>query len=237
MPTFDADALLTLWESGIHATPARRGLLLMAAACPDATLAALLQASIGRRDAWLLQLREEWFGSRVECVVTCPACGTSIEIDFRIDGIRSASAESDHACEVTVDGTTLSLRLPTSADLLAIESCADTGNAVQRLLQRCLQAPALEACSPALLGAASAAMGMADPQGDVTLDVVCPSCAARSEPPFDIVGHLWSEFDHWAQGMLRCVHTLAARHGWSEQSILRMSAPRRQAYLQLAGAA
>jgi hypothetical protein len=56
-----------------------------------------------------------------------------------------------------------------------------------------------------------------------------------SPAPFDIVSHLWTELDAWARRMLREVHALAATYGWSEAEILRMSATRRRAYLDLIG--
>lgn len=232
--------LLKVWECGAPASPTLRGLLLMGLAWPEATRDELLQAPIGHRDARLLSVRETLFGHQVACLMDCPACSHAIQLDFQIEQVRATHALSDKVCEVEVEGRQLRFRLPCSADLLALEGCTDAVLAERALLRRCrLDAgdgatPASE-LDDALAETAASTMALADPQAEVLLDVDCPACRTRSSHLFDIVDHLWRELDHWARGLLGQVHAIAARYGWSEDSILALSRTRRQAYLDLIG--
>ena len=72
-----------------------------------------------------------------------------------------------------------------------------------------------------------------DPQADVRLNLICPSCGHGWHALFDIATYFWREIDDWAQRTLRDVHTLAMAYGWREADILGLSAWRRQAYLQM----
>jgi hypothetical protein len=232
--------LLQAWELGTQASPARRGLLLMGVALPQTDPAALLQAPIGQRDAWLLDLRETLFGSRVECLLACAGCGQQNELDFEVADIRTGHAGPGQVCTVPDGVRERRYRLPASADLLAIEGEPDVRAAEQALLWRCrldpaAGAPAPDAAPPGLLEAAGRAMSEADRQAEVLLELACPACGRPAVEVFDIVDHLWRELDHWAVGMLRKVHALASRHGWSEDAILALSPARRAAYLDLIG--
>lgn len=240
MHTLDPRNLLRVWERGVAASPARRGLLLMQLALPQVDGSALMQASIGHRDAWLLNLRETLFGADVACLLLCPACAQCIELAFRVSDIRAPHASPGERCDVRVEGVPMQFRLPTSADLLAIEGETDAAAAELLLLRRCWVArpDAAQADLPSELVpqariAAAAAMGEIDRQAEVLLDLACPACGHRNTRLFDIVDHLWRELDRWACGLLRKVHALASRYGWSEASVLGMSPARRQAYLDL----
>jgi hypothetical protein len=242
MYTSDPRELLKIWERGVHRSAVARGLLLLQAALPQADADALMQASIGHRDAWLLNLREALFGVAIECLMPCPACGQRIEVDFQVDDVRVRHALPGQVCEVEDGSRVLRFRLPTTADLLAIESEPDVASAQARLLQRCRLGDEAEpttetALVPRAHDAVERAMGEADPQAEVLLALACPACGHASLQAFDIATHLWLELDHWARGMLQKVHALACRYGWREDDILNLSPARRQAYLQMTGGA
>lgn len=242
MYTSEPRELLQIWERGVHQSAVARGLLLLQAALPQAETEALMNASIGHRDAWLLNLREALFGAGIECLMPCPACGQRIELDFQVGDVRVRHAEPGQVCEVDDGGGVLRFRLPTTADLLAIENVPDAASAQARLLQRCLIGDTAEPQAERVLvertwQAVEQAMSEADPQAEVLLALACPACAHASLQIFDIAAHLWLELDHWARGMLQKVHALASRYGWREDDILRLSPARRQAYLQLTGGA
>ncbi len=237
MHTPDATALLQVWERGLYATPAARGLLLLGCAWPWLAADALECAPIGQRDAWLLSLHETLFGRRLHCLGQCPACGERVELEFDTDDVRAPHASAGDECEPWPG---LRLRVPDSLDLLALSDLPEGADAELHLLQRC-QVAAGTADGTATLGepqreAASRALALSDAQAEVLLDMQCPACGAGFQQGFDIVLHLWGELDHWAQRMLARVHALASRYGWSEADILRMSPVRRQAYLELIGA-
>jgi hypothetical protein len=53
---------------------------------------------------------------------------------------------------------------------------------------------------------------------------------------FDIASYFWDEINAWANRILREVHILASRYGWSERDILALSPWRRQFYLDMVNA-
>lgn len=244
MNKLEPRSLLELWERGAQATNATRALLLMQAALPHVERDALVHASVGSRDAWLLTLREALFGSRIECLLPCPACGQRIELDFRVSDVRSHHAAPGQHCEVARAGSTHRFRVPTSADLLAIERQTDAPSAERQLLLRLWQpAGGVSGIDPVpewmedVAADVARAIGEADAQAEVLLHLSCPGCGCVAEHIFDIAAHVWCELDHWARAMLRKVHALASRYGWSEDAIVGMSPVRRQAYLGLIGEA
>ncbi len=94
MEALSARRLLNLWERGLWEGPIDRGLTLWQAACPDASREALSTLQIGRRDASLLDLREQLFGPRMVTVVQCPRCGGELELVFDVDEIRITGART-----------------------------------------------------------------------------------------------------------------------------------------------
>jgi hypothetical protein len=225
-----AAALLAVWEQGQGAAPARRALLLLAAATRQ-PLADLAVLSVGERDAALLTLRERCFGTRLESIAGCPACAAQLELAFHVADIRVAQPDAPR--EVWAAGRRLAFRLPTAGDLLALaEGGAPATSAL--LLQRCVPDadPHIVAEAEAALAEALAA---ADPQADVRLALTCPACGHAWRAPFDIATFFWAEIEAWALRMLRDIHTLAQAYGWSEAAILDLSPLRRQQYLELVG--
>jgi hypothetical protein len=78
------------------------------------------------------------------------------------------------------------------------------------------------------------ALDAADPCIDVSIDLTCPACTHTWNAPFDIAAFLWDEIEVRARQLLDDVHVLAARYGWTEAEILRLSDARRSAYIERA---
>jgi hypothetical protein len=239
MRTPGTTELLQVWEQGAGKPATMRALLLMMAVSPVSDRGALAHWTIGKRDSLLLNLRDALFGPEIHCLTNCTRCGEPIELDFRLDDIRVPHGEPGRAYRTVAEGYEVYFRLPDSTDLLALDGALPV-SAERQLLARCvLEARRDEgdveatALPDAVLSVISQEMSEADPQAEVLLEVACPACSAVSPAPFDIVSHLWSELDAWARRMLREVHALAMAYGWSETEILRMSATRRRAYLDL----
>jgi len=236
----NAAELLDHWEYGLQQPLARRMLVLLAAACPEAAgdIAAL---PIGRRDARLLELRERLFGPTLTIVASCPGCGERLQSAFAVSDLRSTAGNpAPHVLEF--DGYRVTFRLPASIDLLALSPTMDRRHARQLLLSRCVLdvrradgEPAKPDSLPEHVAAAvSAQMSAADPQMDVELNLSCPSCNRAWSMTFDIANFLWKEIHAWAKSMLRGVHGLARAYGWREADVLALSPTRRQIYLELA---
>lgn len=258
MRALSAAALLDVWEEGQVQSPTRRALLLLAAACRDTPAAHLAGLSIGQRDTRLLSLREQTFGPRLDCLVTCPRCGERLEMAFNVSDIRVDEEDADHgnngegqdgalagggtALSLAVDDYEVQFRLPNSLDLIAVTEGSATGPVRHQLLERCLlaarrdhQDQPVDQLPTSVVDALGERMARVDPQADVQLALECPACGHRWQATFDIVSFLWSELGTWARRTLYQVHALAQAYGWREADILAMSAWRRQCYLEMAG--
>ncbi len=217
--------LLDIWEAGAAQPPLVRALALLAPLFPETAVAEL---PVGARDALLLLVREWLFGVQMECVAMCPACTTRLEFTLATTALR-ALAPTTAVQSLDVGGQQLAVRLPASADLLALPPGPA---ATRRLIERCLiDAPAV--LSDEALAAAATAMAAADPLLDLQIELACSDCGHTWAAPFDIAGFVWQELDRWARRLLRDVHTLARAYGWHEREILALSPQRRAFYLQL----
>ena len=246
MRVLSAAEVLDVWERGLHQSPTRRAVMLLAAACPESSDDDLVALPIGRRDARLLQLREGLFGPEMTIVAACPACGEHLESTFQVADVRlDADPPEDHPIDtiqtIAVDGYSVTFRLPTSSDLLALPTASQASSARNRLLALCLldirdansQTVRVESLPDHALAAIAAQMATTDPQADVELNLACPTCDHRWQGIFDIASFLWQEIHVWAQRTLRDVHSLARVYGWREADVLALSPTRRQIYLEL----
>lgn len=248
-----AAELLTAWERALGQSPVQQALVLLATMYPEHSPEQLAQISVGRRDACLLTLREQLFGSQLDSVTICPQCQEHIELAFSVSDIRVEPAASEivdpasEGIKLAMDGYQVHFRLPNSLDLLSIETSTKVDHTREQLLRRCLQSVVCEARNSGeseslndvsrlpmtLTDTIAERMAQADPQADVRLAVSCPACRHTWHAPFDIASYLMGEIHSWAKHVLREVHSLARAYGWCETDILAMTPTRRRAYLEL----
>jgi len=229
--------LLAIWEDGAGKRAGTRAIALLGGALPGLTDDDLAALPIGRRDAALLELRERLFGSRFTGVTTCPSCFEELEVAFEAAELRRELPQTECA-SLRVEEVEIELRLPTGADLIAIETALDVDAAREMLVSRCLVRATRDA-RPVSVGELPAdvvdqsvlRLRELDPQADVSLDVHCPACGEAWREPFDIASYLWGELSTWARRLLGEVHQLALAYGWSERDILSLTPVRRNAYL------
>jgi hypothetical protein len=243
-----AARLLAAWEDGTARSPARRALLLLAAAHPELAPSTLGSLPVGRRDARLLQLRARLFGPRLDSTASCPACGELLEFSLPIEQIlppdsAQIALEPSPPIRVEIEDHHLEARPPTADDLAALESLPDTTQAELELLRRCLLSARIAEAEldptrlpPPVLAALSTRLSEADPLADLRLGLSCPSCRHTWSATFDISSYLWRELDVWARRLLHEIHTLAQTYGWTEDTILALSPARRRHYLELINA-
>jgi hypothetical protein len=240
MRPLTAPELLEVWEHGRDAPPFRRALLLLAAACPEATFESLGELPIGARDERLLTLRAWTFGPRLTSVASCPACGERLELTFDVDDIRAGHELPADPLELQLAEYALRVRLPNSHDIAALAGMSDPASSQRVLLQRCVldaqhdgQAYPAEALPPNIEQAIVERLAQADPQAEIQLALCCPACAHGWQALFDIVSFFWSEIDSWAYQLMKEIHILASAYGWRESDILALSAWRRRIYLEM----
>jgi hypothetical protein len=233
--------LLNVWERGCSQSPVDRALSLLTLGQSEAKPEDLAQLKIGERDARLLELRGNLFGSRIAGRADCPACGQSMEMNFAVSELQTGPAsEVPETCAAKFGKYEINFRLPNSNDLATLGPGDDIPTEKGRLVQRCVlnanssgQPVGADQLPEDTVTALSERMSELDPQGDVQLALSCPQCSHRWHAPFDIASFVWSEIHAWAMRLLRDVHVLASTYGWNEADILGLSPWRRHVYLEL----
>jgi hypothetical protein len=250
--TLSEQDILSIWEFGLRQHPVDRALTVLAVANPSLSRAHLLASSVGQRDMALLAIREQVFGASFASYAECPQCRAALEFAFSANDIRVGAAPETNDGQVLTfecDGYTLEARLPDSADQLAIVGCGDVASARTLLLQRCIVSSAYQRVAmdakntkdakdtdglpESVIAALGEAMVERDPQAEIRLKLICPSCDHQWFAVFDILTFLWQEITTHARRILRDVHVLASAYGWSESEILALSAMRRRFYLEM----
>ena len=232
-------AMLDIWDAQAGLDHTGRALLLarvgLGQRCDDPSA-----LPIGERDRLLLDLRERLFGPRVEVLEQCPGCGVRLEIAFDIDAVRVTPLDRvDSFVTLEAGGYEISARLPTSCDLLELRGCRDVAEAHDRLLANCLVAASRDGAPvgprdlpEAAQLALSRALGAADPQAEIELELDCSACGHGWRTHFDIVEYLTAEIEQFGRRTLRDVDLLAGAYGWSEGEILALPPRRRSYYLE-----
>ena len=237
----DAHALLALWE---------RTLGQGASARDDALLQALpgtaAPRTLGERNTRLFALHTLWFGSQLELLSHCPACGAAAQFSADCQALAVQAAASggvlpSHRLEV--DGHAVEFRLPAPDDIDAASAALDDEAFVGELLARCVLActrdgrPVAPQDLPAPVRAAlSQRMEALDPAASVSFALECPQCATPWQARLDVGQPLRQKIQAAAERVLLDVDGLARAYGWTEPEVLRLSPARRAAYLQLATA-
>ncbi len=231
-----ARQLLDVWDAGRGLDHTDRALLLLeCAGAPDGA-----DLPVGRRDGLLLDLRERLFGARIDALAPCPSCAARLDVAFDVDAIRVAGGARPDQLELRAGGFDLTARLLTTRDLLATRASGDAAAVRAGLLERSLIGVTVDGrpvpagdLPAAVLDRVAVALGEADPQAEVELDLRCPECGDRWRRHFDIVEFLWAELGQLVQQMLRDVHVLARAYGWDEDAVLRLPPWRRRYYLEM----
>ena len=208
--------ILGLYEQGMTASPAERAALL-ARAGGDASDATLGDAD---RAAWGFLTRH--FGATQDAILTCSACGESIEFTLP-PGFAPPQVRLQDELQVTQNSTAIALRLPRLSDL-------ENGWFDPRKL-----APDADWADPDFRQAAETALLAADPALKLDLSLSCAACDADQTQAFDVTGFVWARLEQTARALVRDVAKLARGYGWSEAEITAMTPTRRAIYLQELG--
>ena len=116
-----SEKLLAIWEAGVNRRPLERAIGVLRTGGMERPGEKLERLALGCRDGRLLNLREQAFGPEVSGAANCPHCGEAVEVSFRADDIRMPEAELPQLLRLEHSGYSLSFRLPTTAELLAVE--------------------------------------------------------------------------------------------------------------------
>lgn len=237
-----ASDILRVWEQGKEQPTIHRALTMLSVACPDLDHVELTALSIGQRDARLFELRELTFGARLDGFTACPLCQQRLEftLDLATHRARFSTSSRSEEFEFETDGCALRFRLPNSRDLAGVAVCEDVAAARRLVAELCvLQAnrdgAAVTELSAEAVTQLAERIGDCAAEAEMMLDFACPSCRHQWQAFFDIAEFFWAEIAAQARRLLREIHLLATAYGWREADILRLSARRRQAYLEMIG--
>ncbi len=241
-----ARELLDVWEKGLNQPLLQRALILLVAAFPEMSPDGLAELSVGARDARLLHVREQLFGSQFLNTTTCPQCLERIEWKSEISEMRihtSTDESVPHEFTLEKDGYHLRFRMPNSKDLAEVIGSYDGDLAQRKILARCITSMEIadERCDVEhlpdhIMLMLNKRMEELDPQAAINMQVSCPACSHTWNVLFDIASFLWTEVNDWAERMLQAIHKLARGYGWTEKEVLQLSPVRRHLYVGMLGA-
>jgi hypothetical protein len=189
---------------------------------------------VGDVDALVSELRAEALGDHLIAEGRCPACATAVDVEFSLAAFRrhrrprhprgvTPATEPDWWALARHDAT---FRLPSAADVLAVEDDDDPAAA---LAQRCMRG----GHGRAMLRAAERAMAALGPTLRDDVQGTCPDCGAPVPLDVDARELCLEELCFLAQGVLEDVHVLAGEYGWGEGAILDLPVRRRAVYAEL----
>lgn len=206
--------------------------------------------SMGDREALLLHVRRMTFGDGMDCVLSCPACGSRMDFQLNTEALIVAAAEharQQHEEEFPVDGLSfqVSFHVPTGGDVQdALGSAGGVPHeAVRSLVTRCVESVHRQSETreevpaagwpPDLIAQVSARLAELDPQAEIKLQLQCPACTHKFAAFFDTADFFFRELRERERQLYEEVHQLALFYHWSEADILRMTPRRRKLYIDL----
>lgn len=243
MKPLTAQRIVEAWDRGKKAPAYQRPLALLSVALPDADPADLVDLSLGRRDAMLLDLRSKTFGAALTSYTSCAHCQATLHFELDASEILAEGAQTrgQLAGSVEQDGFEIRFRPPTTRDLAATAACGSIDEGRDVLLDRCVVEATKDGARlpphelPAeLVERVGALIEEMDPLIEVPVNLSCSGCDRETSVVLDIGAFFWEEVAAAAERLLYDVFLLARSYGWKERDILAMGAARREYYLEMA---
>jgi hypothetical protein len=238
MRALTGELLLTAWDRGARRHPVYQGLVMIALALPEVDFEQIADLSLGETNRLLLELHALSFGPVIEAFATCSHCGGHMELHLPVADLCEQTAPANAPEEWSENGQVYRLRPLTSGDLLWSLDAPTSSEAEEAILQRCTEVLS-QAADRSLSPAPKALVERferVNQAAELTCVVECPNCSVRAERHLHLAQFLFRMVDRGAKRLLREIHELAWAYGWSEEAILRMSAVRRAAYLEMLNA-
>lgn len=196
------------------------------------------EATIGRRIAALVQIvaMTERAGS-LPITVTCdaPACGAPLEMSIPLEVIESSGGAPERFAVGLVNGEEVIVRPPRGADQRAWRQrqYGSRDEAVAAMLASLLVEGDVSAAQPRDIDIIAEALAERDPLVAFSIAYDCPSCGASRDTAIDLERLALERLIAVQQGLVKDVHALATRYGWTESEVLAIPPQRRARYRAL----
>lgn len=188
---------------------------------------------VGARTAALLALLQATEGRpEFEATLRCPACGARFEIALPLERLAPDAPAASTVTVARSDGEALQLRRPTGEDTRAFGRLRHAGRELASIQILAALSVAGEP-RPEDVQVAAEALSAADPLLAFSVECACPECGDAAEREVDLEGIALQRLARRQDALLREVHALASRYGWSEAQILAVAPARRARYLEL----
>ncbi len=234
MHSLSGERILTAWERGQASREPWRALALLAVAMPERKMTELAALPLAERNATLLRLHAMTFGPRVEGFAGCTECGEQLEFAMDAEDMVRTLCAAETETWVEADRQ-MGMRPANSSDLAASMEASNEEDARALLLARTLGIEGTD-----LVRAERAdwmdRFDRLNASAEIRCVLPCAHCGARASLDFDVAGFVWREIHVAARRLMAEIHRLASAYGWSEKAVVRMSASRRAAYLEMLNA-
>lgn len=234
MHSLSGERILTAWERGQARREPWRALALLAVAMPERKMTELAAMPLAERNATLLRLHATTFGPMVEGFAACAECGEQLE--FTMDAEDMARILRPAEPETWVEGDyQMGMRPADSSDLAASMEAASEEDARALLLARTLGIEGTDLVRAQRTDWIDR-FDRLNASAEIRCVLPCAHCGARAALDFDVASFVWREIQVAARRLMAEIHRLASAYGWSEKAVVRMSAARRAAYLEMLNA-
>ena len=188
---------------------------------------------VGRRIAALLRvLAATEHRQQVLLTARCGhgGCAADFEFGLPLDVLAGAADDPGPVHVALPDARSATVRLPTGDDLRRWRA-APAGSRAQALGAMLAALVVDGQVGPDDEAAVAAAIAERDPLVAFAVRCACPACGAEQDVPVDLEALALARLAARQHALLREVHALATRYGWTERDVLALPPGRRARYL------
>lgn len=167
------------------------------------------------------------YGEKLSCQATCASCAQIFQFRFALPALLASQDEA--AAEAGLPGEDGFWETPSGARLRPPDLRDSAAGAPEGLLARIAESPVPAEDVEDL----AAFLEKASPILSIDLDAACPGCGASQSVAFDLARFLVRALAGERPFLIREVHLIAARYGWSHAEIMALPRADRRAFATL----
>ncbi|MEX2565514.1 MAG: hypothetical protein WD431_06200 [Cyclobacteriaceae bacterium] len=188
------------------------------------------QIVTAERDRILALLYISIYGEKIASTILCSACGQKFDLDFSLRELlnhyQPTVSVSDNGKFQLEPG--ISFRLPNGEDELGIQGLSGE-EAEKQLFERCLLDGNFDTDNEKV----QLKMAELAPVLSMEMQAVCPECSHTQQMQFDMQSFFLTKLKQERPLLIREIHHIASRYGWSQHEILNLPRNLRKQYAAL----